>query len=233
MPPRKNGQLTPREESFCQWYVYLGNGAEAARKAGYSPHSAGVIGTENLSKPALQARIAELRETVRQEAKVEQDEIIATLVRQMRGDLVQVLSADGGFDLNDVRRRGVGRLLKKLKVTQFGVVEPPTDPAEADESEKPAKRVRVKKPRVFRTVYEYEIHDPQAAASKLAQIFGLEQSPRLNDADAEREREADAENRRWAEGQLARLMERRGITDRAEGVALCREEAPTVAQWLS
>jgi phage terminase small subunit len=54
--------LTPKMEKFCLNFVKLGNATEAAIKAGYkntpAVHS---VATENLQKPAIQARIAELR----------------------------------------------------------------------------------------------------------------------------------------------------------------------------
>jgi phage terminase small subunit len=52
--------LTLRQQRFCDEYALSGNGAEAARRAGYSEKTARQSASENLTKPyiktALQAR---------------------------------------------------------------------------------------------------------------------------------------------------------------------------------
>lgn len=52
-------KLTPRQELFISEYLIDGNGARAARSAGYSEKTARQIATENLSKPYIQVVIAE------------------------------------------------------------------------------------------------------------------------------------------------------------------------------
>ncbi|MBU0593859.1 MAG: terminase small subunit [Gammaproteobacteria bacterium] len=49
--------LTPRQQLFVSEYLIDGNGARAARSAGYSEKTARQIATENLSKPYIQAAI--------------------------------------------------------------------------------------------------------------------------------------------------------------------------------
>ena len=53
-------QLTRKQEAFCLNYFELGNASEAARLAKYSPKTAGQIAINNLCKPAIKARLAEL-----------------------------------------------------------------------------------------------------------------------------------------------------------------------------
>lgn len=50
--------LTAKQRIFVAQYLIDGNGARAARSAGYSENSARQIATENLSKPYIQAAIA-------------------------------------------------------------------------------------------------------------------------------------------------------------------------------
>lgn len=57
---RKKLQLTPREESFCQWYVVLGKGQESAKMAGYSIKNTS-IGHTIMSRKHIQDRIAEIK----------------------------------------------------------------------------------------------------------------------------------------------------------------------------
>jgi phage terminase small subunit len=52
---------TDRMEKFCYEYIADLNATQAAIRAGYSEDSARQIGTENLSKPSIQQRIAEIR----------------------------------------------------------------------------------------------------------------------------------------------------------------------------
>lgn len=53
--PKK--KLTLKQEKFAVEYLKTGNGAQAARKAGYSPKTARVIAQQNLSTPAVRDRI--------------------------------------------------------------------------------------------------------------------------------------------------------------------------------
>jgi len=50
--------LTAKQQRFISEYLIDGNGARAARSAGYSENTARQIATENLSKPYIQAAIA-------------------------------------------------------------------------------------------------------------------------------------------------------------------------------
>lgn len=50
--------LTAKQDRFVAEYLIDGNGARAAREAGYSEKTARQIATENLSKPDIQAAIA-------------------------------------------------------------------------------------------------------------------------------------------------------------------------------
>lgn len=52
-------ELTPKQKAFADEYIKNGgNASDAARKAGYAPKSADVIGRENLRKPTISAYIA-------------------------------------------------------------------------------------------------------------------------------------------------------------------------------
>ena len=50
--------LTPKQRAFADFYIELGNAAEAARRAGYSAKTAKSIGAENLTKPDIKIYIA-------------------------------------------------------------------------------------------------------------------------------------------------------------------------------
>ncbi len=59
----KNPKLTAKQEAFCVNYFITKNGTQSAIKAGYSPKTsvAQVIATENLRKPLIIDRLAELQ----------------------------------------------------------------------------------------------------------------------------------------------------------------------------
>lgn len=59
--------LTLKQETFCQKFVELMNGTKAALEAGYSPDSAYSIACENLKKPEIKERIAELRKEIEEQ----------------------------------------------------------------------------------------------------------------------------------------------------------------------
>jgi phage terminase small subunit len=57
----KDTPLTEKQRIFCREYIYDWNGARAARAAGYSEATAKEIASENLTKPNIQAYIAEIQ----------------------------------------------------------------------------------------------------------------------------------------------------------------------------
>ncbi len=54
-------KLTAKQEAFCVFYFTSRHGTDSAIKAGYSPKSAYAIAEENLNKPDIQARLAEIQ----------------------------------------------------------------------------------------------------------------------------------------------------------------------------
>ena len=54
--------LTDRQERFVVEFLATANGAEAARRAGYSEHTAKEIASENLTKPNVKRAITEKRD---------------------------------------------------------------------------------------------------------------------------------------------------------------------------
>ena len=58
--------MTPNQQRFVQEYMIDLNATQAAIRAGYSKHTAGQIGVENLRKPIIATAISELQA---QEAK--------------------------------------------------------------------------------------------------------------------------------------------------------------------
>jgi phage terminase small subunit len=76
--------LTRKQLSFIDHYVTCRNGAEAARLAGYSVKTARQIATENLSKPYIQAAIAEKQDELKHKMDIDKNRVIG----ELRGAIV-------------------------------------------------------------------------------------------------------------------------------------------------
>lgn len=71
--------LTPKQERFCQEYIIDLNGTQAAIRAGYSKNTAQEIASENLSKPIIANRIAELQKPIADKAIVSAEYVLRGL----------------------------------------------------------------------------------------------------------------------------------------------------------
>lgn len=68
--------LTPKESRFVDEYMVDLNATQAVIRAGYSAKSARQIASENLSKPHIQAAIANARAEQQQRTKIEADRVL-------------------------------------------------------------------------------------------------------------------------------------------------------------
>lgn len=66
-----SGDLNPRERLFVLEYIVSRNASEAARQAGYSVKTAGVIGHELLKKPKIARALKEATRRIEREAEVD------------------------------------------------------------------------------------------------------------------------------------------------------------------
>ena len=72
-------KLTDKQEQFCQEYLIDLNGTQAAIRAGYSKNSANDIAAQNLAKPNIQARVAELKAKRNKKVEIDQIYVLKTL----------------------------------------------------------------------------------------------------------------------------------------------------------
>jgi hypothetical protein len=68
--------LTDLQQRFVDEYLVDLNGTQAAIRAGYSPDSARQMASENLSKPYIQAAIAEARKAQQERTQVDADRVV-------------------------------------------------------------------------------------------------------------------------------------------------------------
>ncbi len=79
-------KLTDRQERFIVEYLATANGAEAARRAGYSEHTARQMANENLSKPDIKAAITQKREQIMSETEDKVEWLINRLTSEAIDD---------------------------------------------------------------------------------------------------------------------------------------------------
>ncbi len=194
----KDRPLTAKQEKFAEGVVRHGNLTKAAREAGYSDPN--MQGSRLLTNTDIRERIERRREQAMREAKVHTDEIIGLLVAHMRGDITYLLDENGELDLKMATEAGVSHLIKELTVK--------TDPVLGHVTSRTVK-----------------IHDSQAAARALCEVFGLKQEPRPNAA-------SDANMKAEIEKSLVRIMERAKI-ERAEAVERLRDELSDAPDLLA
>lgn len=85
--PKPAKRLTDKQERFVAEYLIDLNAAAAARRAGYSVHTADRIGHENLRKPEIQAAVAEAIEARNERTQVSADRVVKELARIAFSDM--------------------------------------------------------------------------------------------------------------------------------------------------
>ncbi|WP_312061748.1 terminase small subunit [Pantoea septica] len=129
--------LTDKQEMFCREYLIDLNATQAAVRAGYSEKTARASGCENLTKPDIQNRIAELKAERNEQINVDAYYVLKRLIEIDKMDVLDIMTDDmnvrpvsqwpsswrrylSGFDLAEMfEGRGEDRemvgILKKIK----------------------------------------------------------------------------------------------------------------------
>lgn len=123
--------LTDKQEMFCREYLIDLNATQAAIRAGYSEKTARASGCENLTKPDIQNRIAELKAERNEQVSVDAAYVLRRLIEIDEMDVLDILLANGelkpikdwpkvwrttlsGMDVTEMAGDAAG-LLKKIK----------------------------------------------------------------------------------------------------------------------
>lgn len=124
-------KLTDKQELFAREYLKDLNATQAAIRAGYSEDSAASQGCENLTKPNIAKRIAELKADRNEEVGIDAAYVLKRLVEIDQMDVLDILLANGelkpikdwpktwrttlsGMDVTEMAGDAAG-LLKKIK----------------------------------------------------------------------------------------------------------------------
>lgn len=115
----KEKKLTRKQEVFISEYLRCFNGAEAARRAGYSEASARKTASLLLADAdingQIQARIAEVHMSA--------DEALMLTADIARGDIGDLIDDNGLLDIRTARTKGMTKLIRKIKqktITRIG-----------------------------------------------------------------------------------------------------------------
>ncbi|HBQ5947824.1 terminase small subunit [Klebsiella pneumoniae] len=125
--------LTDKQEMFCREYLIDLNATQAAIRAGYSVKTANRTASENLSKPDIQSRIAELKAQRNDLVGINATYVLNRLVEIDQMDVLDILTSTGelkpiaqwpkvwrmtlsGLDVIEMAAEGnTTALLKKIK----------------------------------------------------------------------------------------------------------------------
>jgi len=125
-------KLTDKQEMFCLEYIIDLNATQAAIRAGYSEKTAQKIGSENLSKPLIQARIAELMAERVDSIELDAKYVLKRLVEIDELDVLDILDNTGcmkaikdwpkswrtsisGLDVQEMLGDDIVSVVKKIK----------------------------------------------------------------------------------------------------------------------
>lgn len=95
MDKEEKPKLTDKQKLFCHEYMVDLNATQAAIRAGYSPNTASVIGSENLSKPNIQEYIANLKNKKLEKVDISAERVLQELGKLAFYNVKQLYDDDG------------------------------------------------------------------------------------------------------------------------------------------
>ena len=123
--------LTDKQEMFCREYLIDLNATQAAIRAGYSAKTANRTASENLSKPDIKLRIAELKAQRNDLVGINAEYVLNRLIEIDQMDVLDILLQNGelkpikdwpkgrttlsGMDVVEMASADSAALLKKIK----------------------------------------------------------------------------------------------------------------------
>jgi len=113
--------LSRKQRAFIDEYVKCWNASEAARNAGYSAKTAGVIGYENLKKPQISE---EIKQRIEQNT-MSADEALVKLKEIANASVEDIMDIDDdgklALNLKKAKQRGKLHLIKSIIPTSNGL----------------------------------------------------------------------------------------------------------------
>lgn len=131
---------------------------QAAKDAGYSPKTAGVIATEILQKPYILEAIEKRKAEVAKFANITPETVLGAAVRQATSSIDDCYNAKGYFDIKKARRTGAIHLIKAIRRT----------------------------PNKYGESVTIEMYAADEARREIAEYLGMKQMPRENEQKLKR-----------------------------------------------
>lgn len=117
-------KLTPKQRRFVEEYLIDLNATQAAKRSGYSEKTAHVIGTENLSKPAIQQAVHAAQKERSERTGITADRVLEELAKIGFADIRKAVDWNGA----DVSLRSSEEIddmtaaaISEVSLTQAGV----------------------------------------------------------------------------------------------------------------
>ena len=111
--------MTEKQKRFVEEYLIDLNATQAAIRAGYSPDTAKSIGSENLTKPDLQARIAKAMAERSKRTGVNADRVVMELAKIAFVNAGDVIDAETATLKPDAAKEDTAAI-QSVKVKTFG-----------------------------------------------------------------------------------------------------------------
>lgn len=113
-------KLTDKQDAFCREYMIDLNATQASIRAGYSKKTANRIATENLSKPVIQERLAELKAERNERNQVDADYVLNRLLEIDALDVADILDDEGALKRLSEWPKAWRTTISGLDLTEIG-----------------------------------------------------------------------------------------------------------------
>lgn len=167
-------KLTPKQERFVEEYLVDLNATQAAIRAGYSEKTARAMGSENLTKPAVQAAITARRQVVTAKVDVTVERVVAELAKIGFASLGDV--TDWGVKEVAIGYDADGKRLRAEDIGDAAVVHyvdaPWVRPINRDDLP-PDVRAAVSEVSLGREGFKIKMHDKVGALRDLGRYLGM------------------------------------------------------------
>lgn len=114
--------MTKKQKLFIEEYLIDLNATQAAIRAGYSPETAGSIGSENLKKPEIRARIEKAMAERSRRTGINQDRVLMELAKIGFANISDIVDPETAKILPDAKDEDLACIQSiKIKPTEWGI----------------------------------------------------------------------------------------------------------------
>lgn len=113
--------MTKKQKLFIEEYLIDLNATQAAIRAGYSPETAGSIGSENLKKPEIRARIDKAMAERSRRTGITQDRVLMELAKIGFANIKDVIDTETAKIRDDAKEEDLACIQSvKVKPNEWG-----------------------------------------------------------------------------------------------------------------